>query len=815
MADTNVVFAIGPSVYESEIIQKKTTIDKLFKKLSTPKLRNKKDGPYFVFASFNDNKRNAHSVKFYYGATLDLDNSKITPKEINQTLRKLNCRFCIYTTHNHKAPDKGNRYRIVIPYKEPVHKEKHVETTVYLNYLFGTEGVDTSAKALSRPMYFPSCPEKRQKHFFFFDNEKANLLDPEKKIEIPAHIKWEIEELNQSHTEKVDITQELTEGARNDHIAKVTGTLIQQGKTLQEIIDFCDEINQLKFSPPMKVSQVVRTVKSVWKSHTRNHDDKDWSYEQIAERIKKTNSIDNDLDHLLEAIATSVRKGKTSPLQSDKLLKALKKRDNSLSLSSLRSELTQKKKDDVETTKKSKNTISLDESDSPVVDKIRKEYSPYYFVASQNMVYNRKYKTFYKLEGFNNQHSVLKQDFGYTQLSPFRILDEIGAIRKVDAVRYHPGQPSMFNDTNGMQCLNTYTVSDVKPYKGKVDKMLRHFEYLFPSKFERDVILDFIAFNYQHPGEKLMWAPIIKGRKGIGKTIIADYILAPIFGSSNVRSLNNSQPLMKEFNAWQADTQLVVIQELFISNRIDVKQLITESLKSFITDKFLSVRKMHTDAFQTDNVANMMAFTNHEDALYVTHDERRFCMIRCEVEPRNSGYYRRLVNFLENNQEAIAYFFKKRKIRTIEQHRLPLTKYTQDIMGTSLNWAEMLVADELKDEKSLLRKHKAFTWTGICHVALSCLHDGGESVQKHETIFNAASSYGRMLRQALIEAGFKRYEADMKNGGRVRVNGKLESVWITPHGIEEKFNRSNVNLVKREASKCASVAEVEFQKHLC
>lgn len=811
MRDTKVVIAVGATVFDNRIKQQKISIDKLFDKLAEPKIRKKKDGPYFVFASFNKNERNAFNVKFYYGATLDVDYNDMTPKEIRKALKPLKTKYCIYSTFQHNAPGKGNRYRIVMPYREPVHKEKHVETVVYLNSLFGATGVDTSSKALSRPMYFPACPKDRENKFYFYESRSTKLLNPEKHIELDAHIKWEIEELNSQETEKVDITEEIFEGGRNDHIARVTGTLIQQGKTLQEIIDFCDEINQLKFSPQMRSSEVARTVKSIWKSHTRNHGDKDWGYLQLLERIRKSETIENDLDHLLEGIALSKRKGKTSSIESQKLLKEIKKKDKDLTLPVLREGLKEKEENQKSSYKESKSSLQIDDIDTPVIDKIKKEFKDYYFVASQNLIYNRKYETYYKLEGFNNQYSNLKQDFGNTLLTPFKILDDISGIQKVDGVKYHPGKPKTFTDYNDMLCLNSYKKSKVKPFKGRVKPLLKHFKYLFPNDFERNIILDFIAYNYQNPGKKLDWTPVIKGRKGIGKSIIANYILAPIFGNTNIRQLNNSQPLLKEFNSWQTESQIVVIHELYLSNKFEIKQQVTENIKSFITDPFQTVRKMFSDIFQQENVTNMMAFTNHEDMLYITPDERRFCMIRCEVEPKGTKYYDRLVKFLKNNEEAVAYYFKIRKIKTIDPHVLPITKYTKEIMNSSRNWAESILFEELHDSNSSIVKYKVMTWNAICHTIMSRIYGEGRSIDKYENMYNATTAMGRTLRQALIEEKFKPFEFS-KGQNRVRINGRLEKLWFTPRGIKEKFHHHTFPIIKKEASKCVDECQIEFNE---
>jgi len=289
MRNTKVVISIGKSVFSNKVTQKQLTIDKLFDRLSEPEIRKKKDGPYFVFASISGNERSAKNIKFYYGATLDLDKIDMSPREIRKVLKSLKCWYVIYTTFRHKIV--GNRYRIVIPYSDPISGSKHVETTIYLNALFGIDGVDTSSKALSRPMYFPSCPKKTESEFYFYESKTHKLFNPDKKVKLEPHQLWALEQMQQQDKEKIDITAEIVEGDRNNHIAQVAGTLIHQGKTKVEVLDFCAEVNELKMSPPLSDRDIKTIVSSVWKSHTRNHDDCDWGFDQIRDRIQKENNV--------------------------------------------------------------------------------------------------------------------------------------------------------------------------------------------------------------------------------------------------------------------------------------------------------------------------------------------------------------------------------------------------------------------------------------------------------------------------------------------------------------------------------------------
>lgn len=58
-------------------------------------------------------------------------------------------------------------------------------------------------------------------------------------------------------------------GSRNDSLAKVAGTVVGKSYTLDEAIQFCRTWNQQN-TPPLPDDEVIRTVNSIFETHTRN-----------------------------------------------------------------------------------------------------------------------------------------------------------------------------------------------------------------------------------------------------------------------------------------------------------------------------------------------------------------------------------------------------------------------------------------------------------------------------------------------------------------------------------------------------------------
>jgi len=90
-----------------------------------------------------------------------------------------------YTTHSHKLPGKGPRYRVIVPLAEPITAAQHAGAWAYLNSMVGG-AVDPSTKDASRLHYTPSAPHGAKGHhvvhnkgeWFKYTNDTARVVAP-------------------------------------------------------------------------------------------------------------------------------------------------------------------------------------------------------------------------------------------------------------------------------------------------------------------------------------------------------------------------------------------------------------------------------------------------------------------------------------------------------------------------------------------------------------------------------------------------------------------------------------------------------------
>lgn len=195
---------------------------------------------------------------------------------------------------------------------------------------------------------------------------------------------------------------------------------------------------------------------------------------------------------------------------------------------------------------------------------------------------------------------------------------------KADAVEFLPGG-DRFIARGRLRILNTYVDQRISPDETiDVAPWIEHLEWLVPDVREREHLMDWLAWSYQQPGNKITWAPILYSKSfGVGKTTVFN-ALAECIGKTMVSEPTQAE-LEDKFNDWCYGKLLVKIEELMSGDKYHV----AEKLKPVVTNPSLSIRRMHQTGFVIANVANVCASTNHMQALPIEKGDRRWMMIQC------------------------------------------------------------------------------------------------------------------------------------------------------------------------------------------
>ena len=137
-----------------------------------------------------------------------------------------------------------------------------------------------------------------------------------------------------------------------------------------------------------------------------------------------------------------------------------------------------------------------------------------------------------------------------------------------------------------------------------------------------------IAHAIQCPETKNGMMPTFVSNQGAGKNTLLE-ILQKIMGRSKILdSSNPARDVYGSFNGLMKDAFLVSLSELSPKDLKDA----SGRIKALITDGTLLINQKGVDAYEITSYHRFMVFTNHEETIKPTKDDRRNCVIRCSDE---------------------------------------------------------------------------------------------------------------------------------------------------------------------------------------
>jgi hypothetical protein len=164
-----------------------------------------------------------------------------------------------------------------------------------------------------------------------------------------------------------------------------------------------------------------------------------------------------------------------------------------------------------------------------------------------------------------------------------------------------------FNTWTGFKCdlVDKVDMDIVNPFINLVNHM-------WQSDYGTKFFLEYCAHLIQYPYEKVGIVPVLNGEGGSGKGTIGR-ILMGFFNNINTGECSDLEYIVGEKNSYTEDKVFVVIDESRQwSNDIERNM---GKLKSLITDKHQTVRKMYQDPRNGLNVCDFLQLTNFSNCI--------------------------------------------------------------------------------------------------------------------------------------------------------------------------------------------------------
>lgn len=189
-----------------------------------------------------------------------------------------------------------------------------------------------------------------------------------------------------------------------------------------------------------------------------------------------------------------------------------------------------------------------------------------------------------------------------------------------------------------------------------------------------DVIIQWMAHNVQRPGKKILWAPIIVGAQGDGKTTIGK-IVQMAMGRKNVSPVS-PEALFSDFTSWAEGKCVRVLEEIRVMDK--GRSSVMDKLKPMITNDVVDVVKKGKDGTDIANVTNYMALTNHIDALAIDEGDRRWGVWRTRFKDHDQvlrelsdAYWKRLHDAIGKHPEVIRGWLMSIDLSAFNPHSSP------------------------------------------------------------------------------------------------------------------------------------------------
>ena len=205
----------------------------------------------------------------------------------------------------------------------------------------------------------------------------------------------------------------------------------------------------------------------------------------------------------------------------------------------------------------------------------------------------------------------------------------------VGGVVFDPSNSNRRNDV-----FNLWTGFAVEPKGGNWSLMRRHIEDVICSGDPDHIryLMGWLARMVQRPAEQGEVAVVMKGGEGTGKGFVAR-AFKHILGTHGL-AISNSKHLVGNFNGHLRDVVFLFADEAFFAG----DKAAIGSLKSLITEPYLTIEAKHANAVQMPNYLHVMMASNEEWVVPASQDARRFFVLEVPGTRKNDHAYFAKIN---------------------------------------------------------------------------------------------------------------------------------------------------------------------------
>jgi hypothetical protein len=270
----------------------------------------------------------------------------------------------------------------------------------------------------------------------------------------------------------------------------------------------------------------------------------------------------------------------------------------------------------------------------------------YIYIGFQETFYHPTKDLHFQASAIKNLHAAMAPGKNIAKL-----LLESSDLRTVDTCEFVPGVEETISMHKGRRIYNTWQSRKILPSEGVIDvsTFTDHLKYLTDMDDSGYSHLSAcIAHVLANPGRRLRHAVVIGSvKEGTGKSFLKQ-VFRGIIGSNHVMEIGTDQ-LKEQYNDWLSNSEIVFIEELMAGGRLEI----ANRMKPMISEDQVTIRRMRSDSYVSNNPASFFCTTNHSNAVILDKDSRRFWVWMSEEDPKTPGYYKNLFAWTRENLSGI------------------------------------------------------------------------------------------------------------------------------------------------------------------
>jgi hypothetical protein len=224
-----------------------------------------------------------------------------------------------------------------------------------------------------------------------------------------------------------------------------------------------------------------------------------------------------------------------------------------------------------------------------------------------------------------------------------------------------------------------------------------------------DYLIQWLAQIVQNPEKRPETAIVLRGGEGRGKSIVFEYF-GDILGRKYSAKLEGLSQLTEQFNSLLLGKVFVLVAEAEEEDN-SFNKFSPDKFKSFITDKYMTVRPMNVARYEVENRVSYAIVSNHTSFLKLSAGDRRYCIVDVGDWENDAQQERKLLNDhfealhreRDNGGPAALYdYLMALKITVDFRNGIPTTDIKQFMVADSATEVVQFVSEcfrgEMRDE---------------------------------------------------------------------------------------------------------------------